>query len=208
MRATTLVLAGLALWATSVPCLAQSPGPTVPKTTAESLLTESVNFYEASNFEDSLLSAREALRMLDWNSAVAYNNICTAHLGLEQYELAIEACLKALEIWPKFKRAKNNLEWIYEIQAEKNPTVEVYLNLGQVRYWRGAFEESIAASERAIELDPENAIAHNNLCAAFAASGKWPQAVVECELALAIDPEYQRAKNNLAWAQTGQTDGP
>ena len=208
MKATNILLAGLALLAFPAPCFAQNPGPTAPETTAASHLTESVLFYEAGDYEGSLLSAREALRMLNQTSAIAYNNICSAHIGLEHFDLAIEACLEALDRAPGFERARNNLEWIYEIQAEKNPTVGVYLNLGEVRYWQGALEGSIAASKQALELDPASAIAHNNLCAALAAGGKWSQAVAECEVALAIDPEYERARSNLAWAMKGQTDGP
>jgi tetratricopeptide (TPR) repeat protein len=208
MKTTIRLLAGIALLASCLPCLAQNPGPIAPETTAATHLTDSVSFYEAEEFDSSLLSAREALRMLNRTTAIAYNNICTAQIGLEQYDQAIEACLKALERSPKFTRARNNLEWIYEIQAEESPTAGVYLNLGEVRYWQGALDESIAASKRALELDPENAIAYNNLCAAHAAGGKWSEAVGECEKALEIDPEYELATSNLTWAQTGQVESP
>ena len=208
MKATSVLLVGIALAVLGVPCLAQNPGPAAPEVTAESQLTESVTAYSAGEFEDSLLAAREALRMLNRTSAIAYNNICAAQIGLEQYEQAIESCLKALERSPKFERARNNLEWIFEIQAEKTPTAGVYLNLGEVRYWQGALDESIDASMLALELDPESAIAYNNLCAAHAAGGKWAEAIVECEMALAIDPDYELATSNLTWAQTGQVESP
>ena len=208
MRLTTIFLSGLALLASSVPCLAQIPGPTATETSTASHLTESVLLYESGDFEGSLFSAREALRLLNQNSAIAYNNICAAHLRLEQYELAIEACHNSLKLAPEFKRARNNLEWIYETLAGMNPSVAVYLNLGELRYRRGAFEESIAASKRALEIDPGSAIAHNNLCAALAASGMWSQAVAECEVALAIDPEYKLARSNMIWARSGESDSP
>jgi len=206
MQTIARLLAGLALLATCAPCFAQTPGPVAPETTAESHLTESVSLYETKEYQGSLLAAREALRMLDRTTAIAYNNICAAHIGLEQYDQAIEACLHALERSPGFARARNNLEWIYEIQAEANPTVGIYLNLGEVRYWQGALEESIAASRRAIEMDPDSAIAYNNLCAAHAAEGKWAEAIGECEKALALDPQYELATSNLAWAHSKQVE--
>ena len=208
MKAASVILAGLALAALAVPCLAQNPGPAAPSVTAESQLTESVTAYNDGDFEGSLRAAREALQMLNETSAIAYNNICTAQIGLEHYEQAIEACLMALQRSPKYERARNNLEWIYRIQAEKNPTAGVYLNLGEVRYWQGALDESIAASMRALELDPKSAIAYNYLCAAHAAGGRWAEAVIECERALAIDPDYELATSNLIWAQTGQVESP
>ncbi len=165
-------------------------------------IEESVDRYNAGDFQGSLEAADSALQTLRLQEAIAYNNVCSARMRLGLYEQAIDACRKALDISPAFERAQNNLGWIFETQAATAPTVGVYLDLGTFRYRQGALDESIAASEAALELDPDSAIAHNNLCAAYAKSERWEEAVRECEKALELDPDYPRASNNLAWAST------
>jgi tetratricopeptide (TPR) repeat protein len=172
----------------------------------DSHLQDSVDFYESGDFERSVQAAEEALKFLDGQSAVAYNNICIARMKLEEYEQAAAACNKALRLAPGYQRAWNNLGWVYEKVVERTPTAGAYLNLSVVRYWQGRLDQSVAASRQALELEPNNAIAHNNICAALAKDGKWKRAIRECETALTIDPEYERAKNNLQWARSGQTD--
>jgi tetratricopeptide (TPR) repeat protein len=48
---------------------------------------------------------------LNPKSAVAYNNICSSYNAMKNWQAAAAACKKALEINPKFERARNNLKW-------------------------------------------------------------------------------------------------
>jgi len=169
-------------------------------------LQDSVDFYESGDCARSVRAAEEALELLDEKSAVAYNNICIARMRLQEYEQAAAACNKALRLAPGYRRAWNNLGWVYEKVVEQTPTAGAYLDLSVVRYWQGQLDQSVAAARQALELDPNNAIAHNNICAALAKDGKWKRAIRECETALTIDPEYERAKNNLQWARSGKID--
>jgi tetratricopeptide (TPR) repeat protein len=153
-----------------------------------------------------LQAAESALELLDSNTAVAYNNICSAQMRLGAYEQAETACNKALLLAPGYMRAWNNLASVYEKVSEQSPTVGAYLDLSLVRYWQGKLDESVKAAQKVLEIDPNNAIAHNNLCAAFARGEKWAEAVQECEKALTIDPDYERAKNNLKWARSREAD--
>ena len=43
--------------------------------------------------------------------APAYNNMCSAYNKLGEWDLAIEACRKALQITPDYPRARANLRW-------------------------------------------------------------------------------------------------
>jgi tetratricopeptide (TPR) repeat protein len=169
-------------------------------------LTKSVDYYHAGDFEKSLLAAQNALDLVDRNAALAYNNICSAQMRLGAYELAETACNKALMLDPGFERAWNNLAWVYERVSEETPTAGAFLDLSLARYWQGELDQSVSAAQRALELDPNNAIAHNNICAAFAKGGKLDQAIQECEIALMIDPDYERAKHNLEWAHTRESE--
>lgn len=75
---------------------------------SENYLNLSLEYYYQEMYEDCIKACYKALEF-DSQSAIAYNNICSAYNRLGDYEKAIEACNKALEINPNFERAKNNL---------------------------------------------------------------------------------------------------
>jgi len=64
----------------------------------------------------------------------------------------------------------------------------------QIRFWR----DSVTLFEHAVAVTGPNAIAHNNLGAGLAATGRIDAARAEFETAVAIDPSYARARENLA----------
>ena len=214
MKMTRSALVGLALvWccadhvssrAASVPT--DEPRTAVSRRTATatvaSHIQDSFNHYQAGDFARSIQSANQALA-IDPTSAVAYNNLCSAHSRSGAHDEAILACRKALELEPGYYRAQANLEWAYERAVEQDPVVNAYIELSVVRHWMGKLDESIEACNRALELDPDNAISYNNICAAHARKKEWDLAVPACERALSIDPDLERAKNNLEWARSG-----
>ncbi len=220
MNPTRIVLISLALlscWAgyvspgsTAAP--REEPETTVQErtptadTTAASHIQNSLEHFVAGDYELSRRAANEALK-LDPESAVAYNNICCAHIELGAHDQAILACNKALEIAPGFQRAWANLEWAYEEALKQTPTVSAYVNLSVARYWLGKLDKSMEASGKVLQLDPNNALAYNNICSVHAKREEWDRAIEACENSLAINPEYQRAKNNLKWAQSGKQGG-
>jgi tetratricopeptide (TPR) repeat protein len=169
-------------------------------------VVQSVSAYEAGNFEESLHAAESALAYVERSAAVAYNNICSAEMRLGAYERAIRACKKSLEFAPGYEPAQNNLEWIYAQVSERSPSAGAFLDLSLVRFWQGELDESIVAAKQALDLDPNSAVAHNNICVALAKGGKFDQAIRACAEALIIDPGYERAKNNLDWARLKQAE--
>ncbi|HZP65057.1 MAG TPA: glycosyltransferase family 39 protein [Rudaea sp.] len=56
------------------------------------------------------------------------------------------------------------------------------------------------ASLEALRLAPDDARAHNDLCAAYNGLHAWNDAVAECREALRLRPDYALARNNLDWA--------
>lgn len=77
---------------------------------AEKHLDRSLQFYHSGEYKLSIAAARKALEEKP-DYAPAYNNICAAYNGLREWELAIEACEKALFINPQFERARGNLDF-------------------------------------------------------------------------------------------------
>jgi tetratricopeptide (TPR) repeat protein len=60
------------------------------------------------------LQQREPVRPLPGQpdpGAIAYNNICSSHVELKEWDEAIAACQRAVAIDPNFELARNNLDW-------------------------------------------------------------------------------------------------
>jgi tetratricopeptide (TPR) repeat protein len=69
-------------------------------------------------------------------------------------------------------------------------------------------EEAIAAYEKALEVSPDHAEAHNNLGTALAARGRMDEAIAHTRTAVELNPEKASAHANLGLllAQTGRTE--
>ena len=78
-----------------------------------------------------------------------------------------------------------------------------HINESLTFYNAGDYQKSIEAAQSALQLQPNSAIAYNNICAAYNQLKLWDQAIEACGKALAINPDYELAKNNLAVAQQG-----
>jgi Tfp pilus assembly protein PilF len=62
-------------------------------------------------------------------------------------------------------------------------------------------EEAIREYQIALQLDPADAAAHNNLGWTLANQGRIAEAVPHFERALAINPQYENARLNLDQAR-------
>jgi protein O-mannosyl-transferase len=78
--------------------------------TAAFYLDQSLEYYQAERYGDSIAASKLALS-LRANYAEAWNNIGAAYNRLGQYDLAAEACEKALRLRPGYELAANNLRF-------------------------------------------------------------------------------------------------
>lgn len=78
--------------------------------TAEFYLGQSLEYYQAERYEESIAASRAALS-LRANYAEAWNNIGAASNRLGQYHQAMEACETALRLKPGYELAANNLRF-------------------------------------------------------------------------------------------------
>ena len=84
--------------------------------------------------------------------------------------------------------------------AAAAPSRDVFVALSYQYYRNHQYAESIVAARAALELDPNSAVAYNNISSAYAALGRWDDAIAAGRKALAIDPRFQLARNNVLWA--------
>ncbi len=150
----------------------------------------------------------------DKSSADAWNNLCVAHTMEMRYNLAVEDCTQALRIAPTYQLARNNLSWATgELQKNQNAIsaqeqvapsgrdAKFYLDEGLGFLHIGSYHQAILAWQRALQLDPRNALAANNIGVACMFLNQPAQAMTWFQRAISLDPAMQLARNNLAWAR-------
>ena len=125
------------------------------------------------------------------------------------YELAIaglEDDDEILEAWTELTTAYANLEndvKVIEagqkvIELNPNPPASIYLGLGGAMARQGQFAEAADMARKALEMEPDSAIAHSTLGQASAAAEDWDAAEASFRRAVEIDPNTARAHAGLA----------
>ena len=90
------------------------------------------------------------------DSAVAYNNICSAYNQLQQWDKAIEACQQALAIDPDFTSwRRTTCGWPRLRSRPQLSRIEDYLNDSVTFYNVGDYQKSVEAAQSALQLQPE-----------------------------------------------------
>lgn len=74
------------------------------------------------------------------------------------------------------------------------------LTHSQSQVWR----DSTTLWTHALAVNPENAVAHNNMAVVYSEQQKWSDAVQHLDRAIAIDPNYAEAHANLGAAYASQ----
>ena len=97
-----------------------------------------------------------------------YNNLGRAYLHAEEYAPAVENFKKAIEMSPD--------------------STEGYVNLTTAYLWQNLPADARAASLRALEIFPKNALLHYNLACAYALEGESQKAVDSLTHAVNFNP--------------------
>ena len=76
-------------------------------------------------------------------------------------------------------------------------SAENYSRLGDMHLTRGELDQAISSYNKAIELNPKLADAHNNRGLAYARKEQYDHAAGDFSRAIEINPTFDRAYNNL-----------
>ncbi len=82
----------------------------------EDYISLSLSYYKAGEYK-RCVAACEKVLLLEPDSIVAYNNICSAYNAMARWDKAQEACGKALKLDPNYELARNNLRVAVEGRA-------------------------------------------------------------------------------------------
>lgn len=178
-------------------------------TNATDALNLSLAQYRQGQYAQSLESAQRAL-VFDPKMAEAYNNIGAAYGAMGRWDDAVANEIKALQINPELDIAKNNLAIFQQKRAATTgpPSVVADLiNRSMALNQAGKFAESIDTARQALKLDPNSALAWNNIAANYEAMHQWDDAIAAAKTAIALQPDFPLAKNNLAWSEAQKRQG-
>ena len=133
----------------------------------------------------------------EWeNVAESYSQ---AVAGLEDAEEVLEAWT---EMANAYAMMENDLKVIEAgqkvIELNPNPPASIYLGLGASMARQGQFDEASAMAQKALDLEPDSAIAHSTLGLASAAAENWDAAEASFRRAVELDPSTARAHAGLA----------
>lgn len=92
----------------------------------------------------------------------------------------------------------------YESVANATPSFSNLLNLSNAYINSGMAGKAIEPLKKAIELNPESAIAYSNLGFAYTVLQQYKKGIEFGQKAVQLDSSFQLAKNNLNWALTEQ----
>jgi len=83
------------------------------------------------------------------------------------------------------------------VMGAPGPTVAGYSNLARIFARTGKPDEAIANYQKALQIDPQNAVAHYNLGSLLGMRGNVEQSKLHLEQAVRFDPNYAEAHSNL-----------
>ena len=158
------------------------------------------------------------------NLPEVYANLGSLYSHSKQWEKAIAACEKAISLAPKFAavyrllaRVWMQLEkpeaatecWYQAFQIEPNwATADEHVTLGNSLVEEGKFDRAIECYSRAIEFNPNLAIAYHNLGEMLLGEKRWEEAIANYEKAIEINPNFFESYHSLGkiWANKGELD--
>ena len=186
------------------------PKDSIKQDPPSDLMEKLVNLYNSGDLSGAIKMA-EILAPQYPKAFDVWNIMGAAAAQLEQFDQAIIAFQKALEIRPADAQGYNNMGTAYKMQEqfeeaancyskalELNPDyAEAYSNLGGVLQKQGNFEEAIASCHKSLVLNPNHAEAHYNLGVTLIDLQEFDQAIVALKKAISLRPDYAEAGNNL-----------
>ncbi|MGC9054149.1 MAG: tetratricopeptide repeat protein, partial [Candidatus Hydrogenedens sp.] len=142
-----------------------------------------LEFWRVNDYWSAVDTCKHVIQ-LDPGYAQAYSYLGMSYKELQEWDLAIEAFTKAVELKPE----QYPWNWI---------------NIADIHINRGQYESAISALEKAFQLLPNDSFAHTCMGRAYLGLGNHEKAIEYFQKAIELDPtdlrpatELERLKNN------------
>lgn len=132
---------------------------------------------------------------LDPNNDEIWMNIGTVYQATEDYDKALEAYSKSLQLNPKNDKAKQGYTSCTDLRNAKN--IAQAEQAGGDLYKAGKYDEAIAKYKELIGKDPKNAAYHYNLGACYQMQKNFDLAISEYRSAVSFDAKTKTYQDAL-----------
>lgn len=167
---------------------------------------------------DAIEQYSEALKAFD--TAETFAALCLAYNGDEQYEEALDACVRAVSQDPDDADAHAYLSETYSNLAKwdqaydeaaralelNNRSVEAQRAMAYALEVRGDYEGAAEGYQRAIELHPRLSHLYAFLARNYRVLGEYDLAIEQLQKAIDIDPQNPEAYDQLGWTYYQMAD--
>jgi len=150
----------------------------------EDLCALALEFWRVKDYWSAVDTCKQVIE-LDAGYAQAYSYMGMSYKELEEWDLAIDAFTKAVQLKPE------HYPWNW-------------INIADIQINRGRYESAISALEKAFQLLPNDSFAHTCMGRAYLGSGNHEKAIQYFQKAIELDPtdlrpvtELERLKNNV-----------
>lgn len=150
---------------------------------------------------------KKALELDPYNPECYYYYASWLNANLRQKE-AFQLLKKGLSISANHVYMRTLFQQLSVIEGIDNSVAEPKFESGAINedamlklslqlYMNGDFEGCVEICKKIIGINPNSALAYNNMCSAYNNLNKTDEAMTACTRALQIDPNFTRARNNL-----------
>ncbi|MGH9598355.1 MAG: tetratricopeptide repeat protein [Terracidiphilus sp.] len=147
-------------------------------------------FFQTGRIADALRQLQVAVR-LNPSRLPARNLLASAYDAVGDQADARALAVATLQLAPADAAAKAILAHPVAQNAA------YWINASLYQYQTGNYAGCLAAAQEALKLDPNSALAYNNIGAAYAGLRQWDPAIASEREALRVKPDFTLAKNNL-----------
>jgi tetratricopeptide (TPR) repeat protein len=165
-------------------------------------------WYNKNNFDRAEAAIKVAIELNPNSEHYFYILACILFdRGKSQFALHAMASRGAMNLWESYfirsylKHVRSPLEQSLALNPQYLPALNLLTNL---LITTGQTKLALASSQRALEIDPNNANAHNLHGKILTECGKYTEAIEYFRSTLRIDPSFKGAKEGLLEAMRSQ----
>ena len=161
------------------------------------------NAYQNLGKFDQAIEQWSRVLRLDPRNTGAHNNLGVVLARQGKYDQAIEHYQKVIQLAPGDTIAKNNLAKAVKKQRDKEQALGFY-EQATVLAKESKFAEAIELYQKALKINPNFVMAHNNLANVYLLQKDFDRSITHYSKAIEIAPDFTEACYNLGVLLTRQ----